>query len=121
MSTLYNPDNWQLILVTPTDTTCEPYYKILAGWSGSYMYGSNWKLSSGVEQVIDQGNDPEGFGLYGDSWRVPQSSGSVYILRKTSEGPKLATFGVIEDLMWEYPELKLEVVKMGNILCEFGL
>ena len=107
MSSIYTPNNWQLVRVTPKDTSAI-YYRILAGWSGSFMYGSSWKLSSGCEQVIDEG----------DSWCVPQSSGSVYILRKNSEGDKLSTFGVLEDLMWEYPDIKLEIVKMENILSE---
>lgn len=107
MSSLYQPDSWQLIHVIPKDTSAA-YYRILAGWSGSFMYGSSWKLSSGCEQVIDEG----------DSWRVPQSSGSVYILRKNSEGDKLSTFGVLEDLMRDNPDVKLEIVKMKNILGE---
>lgn len=88
MSSLYQPDSWQLVHVIPKDTSAA-YYRILAGWSGSYMYGSSWKLSSGCEQVFD----------LGDSWKVPQSSGSVYILRKTSEHPSLATAGVLESIV----------------------
>lgn len=110
MSTIYTPDNWQLVHVIPKDTNCNSYYRILAGWSGSFMYGNSWKLSSGCEQVLDQG----------DSWRVPQSSGSVYILRKNSERYSTSTYGVLEDLMQENPYVKLEIVKMENILEEFG-
>ena len=130
MSSLYFPDNWQLVRVIPKDTSAI-YYRILAGWSGSFIYGSSWKLSSGFgpvrngtfgcKQVIDEGNDPEGFGLYGDSWRVPQSSGSVYILRENSEQPSMATAGVLESVMKSNPDVKLEIVKMESILSEFGL
>ena len=114
MSSIYTPNNWQLVRVTPKDTGAI-YYRILVGWSGSFMYGSSWKLSSGFgpvrngtfgcEQVIDEG----------DSWRVPQSSGSVYILRKNSERSSAATWGVIECVMRDNPDVKLEIVKMENI------
>lgn len=120
MSSLYFPDNWQLVRVIPKDTSAI-YYRILAGWSGSFMYGSSWKLSSGFgpvrngtfgcEQVLDEK----------DSWRVPQSSGSVYILRKNSERPSMVTDGVLESVMKSNPDIKLEIVKMENILGEFGL
>jgi len=119
MSSIYSPDSWQLVRVRtlrdrshviPKDTSAA-YYRILAGWSGSYMYGSSWKLSSGCEQVLDEG----------DNWRVPQSSGSVYVLRKNSERSSAATWGVLERVMRDNPDVKLEIVKMENILGEFGL
>lgn len=110
MSSIYFPDNWQLFHIIPKDTSAA-YYRILAGWSGSFMYGSSWKLSSGCEQVLDEK----------DSWRVPQSSGSVYILCKNSERPSMVTAGVLESVMKSNPDIKLEIVKMENILGEFGL
>lgn len=110
MSSIYTPDSWQLVHVIPKDTSAD-YYRILAGWSGSFMYGNSWKLSSGCEQMIDEGAN----------WRVPQSSGSVYILRKNSEQPSMATAGILESVMKSNPDIKLEIVKMENISSEFGL
>ncbi len=107
MSSRYKPDSWELVHVIPKDTSAD-YYRILAGWSGSYMYGNSWKLSSGCEQVLDEGN----------SWRVPQSSGSVYILRKNSEHTSLAVTGVLQSIIQSNPETKIEIVKMENILGE---
>ncbi len=49
----------------------------MAGWSGSFMYGSSWKLSSGVVTFDDCGET---------HWTSKQSSGSVYKLVKQCEG-----------------------------------
>jgi len=110
VSSIYTPDNWQLVHVIPKDTNHKSYYRILAGWSGSYMYGSSWKLSSGCEQVFD----------LGDSWKVPQSSGSVYVLRKTSEYSSMATAGVLENIV-QSSHAELNVVTIKTVLKEFGI
>ncbi len=110
MSNKYIPDNWQIIRVTSTDTLVE-YYRIIAGWSGGYTYGSSWKVSSGCEQVFDMG----------DYWQVQQSSGSVYMLHKNNERPSIATAGVLESLVQSNINTVLEIVEMESILGEFGI
>ena len=72
MST-YTPDSWVIVRIQ-----YEKYgtiYKVLAGWSGSYLYGASWKLSSGIVTFEDKG-------LYYESL---QDSGSTYVLYKSSE------------------------------------
>jgi hypothetical protein len=110
MSKIYTPNNWQIIHGQPKDKT-KGYYRIIAGWSGSYMYGTSWKVSSGCEQVFD----------LGDSWKVTQSSGSVYNLSKSSEYSSVATAGVLEALQEHYLACDITVVKMENILKNFGI
>ena len=117
--TTYNPDLWQVIKVTPKDVTRVPHYRILAGWNGSYTYGSSWKISSGIEQIIDL--------TY--NWKVPQTSGSVYVLNKHQEHMSTATMGVLKDESERYglfesvqssnPDIVLEVVEMSSILENF--
>ena len=111
MRTVYSPDSWQVIKVTLKSPSNPVHYRILAGWSGSYMYGESWKLSSGCERVIDQGS----------TWKVPQSSGSVYMLSKTAERPSRATMGVLESLQVSNTETTLEVVDFSSILGKFGI
>ena len=72
MST-YTPDSW--VIVKIQYEKYETIYKVLAGWSGSYLYGASWKLSSGIVTFEDKG-------LYYESL---QDSGSTYILYKSSE------------------------------------
>ena len=72
MST-YTPDSWVIVKIQS-----EKYgtlYKVLAGWSGSYLYGASWKLSSGIVTFEDKGEHYESL----------QDSGSTYILHKSSE------------------------------------
>ena len=72
MST-YTPDSW--VIVRIQDEKYETLYKVLAGWSGSYLYGASWKLSSGIVTFEDKGEHYESL----------QDSGSTYILYKSSE------------------------------------
>ena len=70
---LYTPDSWVIVKIQS-----EKYgtiYKVLAGWSGSYLYGASWKLSSGIVTFEDKGEHYESL----------QDSGSTYVLYKSSE------------------------------------
>ena len=72
MST-YTPDSW--VIVKIQYEKYETIYKVLAGWSGSYLYGASWKLSSGIVTFEDKGEYYESL----------QDSGSTYVLYKSSE------------------------------------
>ena len=72
MST-YTPDSW--VIVKIQYEKCETIYRVLAGWSGSYLYGASWKLSSGIVTFEDKGEHYESL----------QDSGSTYVLYKSSE------------------------------------
>jgi len=73
--TTYTPDRWVIVRIQSIENGCVD--KILCSWSGSYRYGASWKLSSGIITFDERdGND-----LY----MSKQDSGSIYILRKTSE------------------------------------
>lgn len=111
MPTVYQPNNWQVIKVVPKSTPEITHYRILAGWTGSYSYGSSWKLSSGIEQIID----------LTFNWKVPQTSGSVYVLNKHQEHMSVATMGVLESVQSSNPDVVLEVVDFGSILEQFLL
>lgn len=69
----YTPDSW--VIVRIQYEKYETIYKVLAGWSGSYLYGASWKLSSGIVTFEDKGKYYESL----------QDSGSTYILYKSSE------------------------------------
>ena len=72
MST-YTPDSW--VIVKIQSETYGTLHKVLAGWSGSYLYGASWKLSSGIVTFEDKGEHYESL----------QDSGSTYVLHKSSE------------------------------------
>ena len=72
MST-YTPDSW--VIVKIQSENYGTIHKVLAGWSGSYLYGASWKLSSGIATFEDKGEHYESL----------QDSGSTYVLYKSSE------------------------------------
>jgi hypothetical protein len=37
----YTPDSWVVLKVKEGKGTF-PFYKVLAGWSGGFLYGSSW-------------------------------------------------------------------------------
>ena len=84
------PDSWVVIKVIGEDTM----YKVLAGWSGSYLNGTSWQLNSGIVKVEQNG---EYFMFHG-------SSGSVYRCHKEGYGLRMSTAGIWNTLKERYPE-----------------
>lgn len=77
----YNPDLWVMLKFTSEKNTV---YKILASWSGSYLYGASWKLNSGITKIEEDGQ----------CYLFHGSSGSVYRCRKNSYGMNGYTSGI---------------------------
>ena len=66
----YTPDCWEVVVVTSPEHG--KIYKVLASWYGGFAGSDSWKLSSGIEKVIE----------HDDHFELPQSSGSVYLCYK---------------------------------------
>lgn len=69
----YYPDSWKLVKIQ--SESYGTIYKVLASWYGGFAGANSWKLSSGCESVV----------VDGDTITIPQESGSTYILNKDSE------------------------------------
>ena len=89
--TEYNPDSWVVIKMTHNDKT---FYKVLGGWSSSYLYGDSWRLNSGIERVE----------LEGDVYKFYGSSGSVYSCHKENYGLRASTAYVWDMMKEKYPD-----------------
>ena len=85
------PDNW-VVLEIMTDTKT-PIYKVLAGWSGGYLSGDNWKLNSGIVKVRE----------LAASWVFIGNSGSVYVCDKEQYKLRMNNAEVYEQLLTAYP------------------
>lgn len=96
----YNPDRWLLIKFTPPNNK-PTFYKVFGTWSGSYLYGSSWKLSSGVESAK--------YNADLKTWILPQSSGSTYYLHENAEG----TTGMWDHLVVDF---KKQMEELGGSL-----
>lgn len=88
--TIYNPDKWKLIKIINHKKN-EVYYKIFGTWSGSYIYGSSWKLSSGCKSFE---YDP-----HNKIWSSPQWSGSTYQIHENAEGVCGMWDGFLQDFV----------------------
>jgi hypothetical protein len=87
----YIPDCWVILKV---DHKGEIFYKILAGWSGSYLNGDSWRLNSGINKAE----------LDGDYYSFHSASGSVYKCHKDGYGLRMATIHIWENIKQKYPE-----------------
>jgi hypothetical protein len=80
----YTPDTWAMLKFTHEGKT---FYKVLAGWGGSYLYGASWKLNSGVTKVETDG----------DYYLFSGYSGSVYQCHKNGYGLSGYTAGILQN------------------------
>lgn len=92
MASEYEPDSWVVIKMTHKDKT---FYKVLGGWSGSYIYGSSWRLNSGIERV-EIGED--------NRYHFIGASGSLYKCFPEMYGLRSSTFGVFDSMKNTYPD-----------------
>jgi hypothetical protein len=77
------------------------FYKVLAGWAGSYTHGASWKLNSGVEKVTRDG----------DWFEFAGHSGSVYRCHKNSYGLTAYTAGILDSFYKQIesePDVRIE-------------
>lgn len=73
MKDLYRPDAWVVVKITNKE---EVLHKVVAGWSGSYLYGNSWKINSGIKGVTYEDGCYRFFGF----------SGSIYECRENGYG-----------------------------------
>jgi hypothetical protein len=64
----YTPDNWVVLKIKP-GKGAYPFYKVLAGWSGGYLYGDAWRINSGVTRVEQDSDYYEFYGSSGSCYR----------------------------------------------------
>ena len=99
---MYIPDSWVILrIVIGPD---EVYYKVLAGWSGSYLNGSSWKLNSGISSME----------LKDDYWYFHGFSGSVYKCHVEGERMRMSMAEIYNQLLTLYSE-KVELVGVKDI------
>jgi len=83
----YQPDNWVIIRVD--SPTYGVFFKLVSGWSGSYLNGNSYRVNSGITKIVlDNGY----YYVYGHS-------GSVYKCHKESECIRMNIAGVLDTLL----------------------
>lgn len=70
---MYEPDKWMVIEVIHNN---EKFYRVFATWSGSYLEGQSWRMSTKIQSVEENG----------DYLLFHNESGSVYKCHKEMYG-----------------------------------
>jgi len=81
------PDSWVIIEILHGAETMS---KILAGWSGGYLDGDSWRMSSPIKHLdIDTSSE----------YIIAHTeSGSVYTLYRDSQGLRMSNAGIWNQL-----------------------
>lgn len=99
--TEHYPDYWVLLEI-PDEYSGEPLLKILAGWSGGYLDGDSWRLSSGVVDIKE----------LDDAYLITNCSGSIYQCLKCTQKLGMATSGVYDNIKRYTPDVCIH--KLGG-------
>jgi hypothetical protein len=101
---VYAPDKWVVIEITNKEGVS--HKRVLGSWYGGFANGDSWRASSGITEVIDEG----------DHYRVLNESGSTYNCFKGCEGMSGYTMGVLSRMQKQTEEDggKIEVVEIQN-------
>ena len=94
------PDAWVIIEVK---TPAGQFQKILSGWSGSYLYGDSWRMSSPVKKLNIKVNQ--------DFFTVDTESGSFYTLWKSRQGLRMSISGIYNELKEKFGDY-VEIVEL---------
>ena len=94
------PDCWVIIEVK---TPAGQFQKILSGWSGSYLYGDSWRMSSPMKELKIKVNQ--------DFFTVDTESGSRYTLWKSRQGLRMSNSGIYNELKEKFGDM-LEIVEL---------
>jgi len=95
----YRPDSWVMLKLTCEG---EDVYKILAGWSGSYLDGASWKLNSGITKIEEEGQ----------CYLFHGYSGSVYRCHKSSYRLSVHTAGILASFQRKIKEQENVSIEM---------
>jgi len=94
------PDSWVIVEVNHEG---EQFQKILSGWSGGYLYGDSWRMSSPIKELNIKINQ--------DFFTVDTESGSRYTLFKSRQGLRMSNAGIYNQLKEKYGDM-LEIVEL---------
>lgn len=92
----YVPDTW---VVLEFDDGFQPIHKVFAGWYGGFAGSDEWRLNSGIKEVIEHDNYYEFVGY----------SGSVYHCNKNSQKMSLYQSSVLADFQSSI-DIKVKII-----------
>jgi hypothetical protein len=93
----FQPDRWIVIDV-------DGMQKVLAAWSGGYLGSDDWRLSSGITKIEEDG----------DFFMIRNHSGSLYKCHKNQEGMTYLSSSI-------YRDIKRQCEEQGKVLTLVSL
>lgn len=101
--TIYRPDKYTILEMKYKD---EVIYKVFGSWAGGYLGGDHWRLNSGIERAV----------IDGDSVSFIGASGSEYHCYIRSEGVIGAyNMGELNRFLEAYPD-RVKVVTLDECI-----
>jgi len=100
----YIPDKWEIVNLKIGDLNSN---KVMGSWYGGFLGSDNWRLSSGITDVIENDNHYE----------IHNESGSVYMCHKKVQGMSAYTAQVYLDFKAKLKEQggTLEIIDIKDI------
>lgn len=102
---MQTPDNWVILKINHTDKNV---YKILAGWSGGYLDGDRWRISSDISKFEEKEHYYIFYGY----------SGSTYHCYKRSEALKPNCAHILAYIKEPSPDT-VDIIKYKDFINEF--
>jgi len=98
----YTPDRWVIVEIVSSEHG--KVRKVLGSWYGGFAGSDSWRMNSGIEEVIDQG----------DYYDIVGSSGSIYKCYKSSVGMSAYTRSIFENFKKEAEDIgaTMEIVEL---------
>ena len=98
------PDSWVILEIQdPIHPGMPPIRKILSGWSGGYLDGDEWRMSSRIKEM--------NINIEKDYIVVETDSGSVYNLHKDHQGLRMSNVGIYNELKEKFGDA-VEIVEL---------
>lgn len=103
----YTPNRWEIVRFSNEKET---WYRVLGGWSGGYLDGDSWRLSSGLNEIEESG----------DYYLMKNHSGSVYKCHKEGRGMNMISASTYVQMERECEEHKIEIstISVDEFLSE---
>jgi len=105
----YLPNCW-VVLKTP-EVSLDQHYRVLGGFSGSYIQSTVWRVNSGITGVT----------LIGNHYHFKGHTGSEYVCNVCNYGPKAAiipTLKSMKSLGWLLMDSRTDWINMDWIISD---
>lgn len=100
----YTPDKWQIIKLSfPEAGTM---YRIICGWYGGYLSSEEWRVSSNILSIEEDG----------DNYIISNESGSTYICNKNGVGFTSLSGSVYKGIVERSEDVEVSMISAEDFI-----